>query len=104
MELHEFLFNARVDREDVEAWIGAGWLIPGNEGNAWVFSGVDVARALLIRDLKADMGVNDEGVAIILHLLDQMYGLRSTLNSLATAVAAQDEMVRRQLLSAMQNG
>jgi chaperone modulatory protein CbpM len=30
----------------------------------------------LIQDLKVDFGVNDEGIAIVLHLLDQLYGLR----------------------------
>jgi chaperone modulatory protein CbpM len=29
-----------------------------------------------------DFGVNDEGVAIILHLLDQMYGLRCLVRDL----------------------
>jgi chaperone modulatory protein CbpM len=33
-------------------------------------------KGALIRDLKADFGVNDEGIGIILHLLDQLYGLR----------------------------
>ena len=36
----------------------------------------DLARARLIKDLKVDFGANDEGVTIILHLLDQLYGLR----------------------------
>jgi chaperone modulatory protein CbpM len=103
MEMHEFLEIARLDREKLEGWIEAGWLVPGNEGNAWLFSGIDVARAQLIRDLKTDMGVNDEGVAIILHLLDQLYGLRATLNGIASAIATQDELVRRQLLAAMQD-
>ena len=40
------------------------------------FSDMDVARAHLIRDLKGDFGVNDEGVDIILHLVDQLHGLR----------------------------
>jgi chaperone modulatory protein CbpM len=32
----------------------------------------DLARIRLIRDLKEDFGVNDEGMSIILHLLDQL--------------------------------
>jgi chaperone modulatory protein CbpM len=101
MEIHEFLVNARLDRENVEAWIEAGWLIPGNEGKKWVFSGVDIARAQLIRDLKTDMGVNDEGVAIILNLLDQLYGLWATVNGIASAIAAQEGTLKQQLLAAI---
>jgi len=43
---------------------------------------MDLARARLIRDLKNDLGVNDEGVGVILHLLDQIHGLRRTLEDL----------------------
>ncbi|MCS3928869.1 hypothetical protein M2175_003900 [Bradyrhizobium elkanii] len=39
-------------------------------------SEADLARARLIQDLKAYFGVNDEGITIILHLLDQLYGPR----------------------------
>ena len=40
---------------------------------------MDLARADLIRDLKHNMGVNDEGLDVILHLIDQMHGLRRAL-------------------------
>jgi chaperone modulatory protein CbpM len=43
------------------------------------FSEVDLARAELIRDLMQDLGVNDEGVGVILNLLDQLHGLRRAL-------------------------
>ncbi len=47
-----------------------------------MFSDVDLARAQLIRDLREDLGVNDEGISVILHLIDQMHGLRHSLQSL----------------------
>jgi chaperone modulatory protein CbpM len=40
------------------------------------FSDMDVARARLIQDLKVAFGVNDEGIDVILHLMDQLHGLR----------------------------
>ena len=46
------------------------------------FSDTDAARAHLIRDLKTDFGVNDEGVDVVLHLVDQLYGLRKALRRL----------------------
>jgi len=42
----------------------------------------------LIRDLKADFGVNDEGVDVILHLVDQLHGLRRALEQLRGDVRA----------------
>jgi len=50
--------------------------MPVTSRRKFLFSEADLARAWLIQDLKVDFGVNDEGVAIILHLLDQLYGLR----------------------------
>jgi chaperone modulatory protein CbpM len=43
---------------------------------------VDLARAQLIRDLRDDLGVNDEGISVILHLLDQVHGLRRSMHHL----------------------
>ena len=49
---------------------------------------MDLARARLIHDLKHNMGVNDEGLDVILHLIDQMHGLRKAL---AEALASMRE-------------
>ncbi len=49
------------------------------------FSEGNVARAQLILDLKREMGVNDEGIGIILSLIDQMHGLRRVLRELMQA-------------------
>jgi chaperone modulatory protein CbpM len=46
------------------------------------FSDADVARVQLIRDLKNDLGINDEGVGVILNLVDQVHGLRRVLTEL----------------------
>lgn len=50
------------------------------EGDARTeISDVDAARALFIRDLQGDFGVNDEGIDLVLHLVDQVHGLRRAL-------------------------
>ena len=72
----EFLLRCRVERQSLDAWITAGWLVPPQTEPELAFSDVDLARAQLIRDLRDDFGVNDEGVEVILHLLDQMHGMR----------------------------
>jgi chaperone modulatory protein CbpM len=71
-----------VEQQAVETWIAAGWLVPPQTAPEPMFSDVDLARAQLIRDLREDLGVNDEGVAVILHLLDQMHGLRGSMQGL----------------------
>jgi chaperone modulatory protein CbpM len=35
-----------------------------------------MARARLIQDLTREFGVNNEGIDVILHLVDQLHGMR----------------------------
>lgn len=75
----EFLSRTQLDQETLEIWIGEQWLIPDEIAGEPAFSEIDLARAKLIRDLKHDMGVNNEGIGIILDLLDQMHSLRQAM-------------------------
>ena len=76
METQEFIARSHLDAPTLDAWIEAEWLAPLTSGKTPLFSDADLARARLIRDLKVDFGVNDEGIGIVLHLLDQLHGLR----------------------------
>jgi chaperone modulatory protein CbpM len=69
----EFLERARLDRRTLTVWIPAG------TADELAFTDRDLARANLIRDLKDNMGVNNEGLGVVLHLLDQMHALRRAL-------------------------
>jgi chaperone modulatory protein CbpM len=73
-----------LDAGTLHLWIEEGWLVPQRDPNL-AFSERDVARAQLILDLKREMGVNDEGIGIILSLVDQMHGLRRVLRELMQA-------------------
>ncbi|WP_349643925.1 chaperone modulator CbpM [Bradyrhizobium sp. LTSP885] len=78
----QFLSNAGLEVHTLEVWIEQQWLIPDRTSEEVTFSDTDVARAHLIRDLKRDFGVNDEGVDVILHLVDQLHGLRRAFEQL----------------------
>jgi chaperone modulatory protein CbpM len=82
METQEFIRRSHLDTPPLDAWVEAEWLMPVSSGKRFQFSDADLARARLIQDLKADFGVNDEGITIILHLLDQLYGLRCLLRDI----------------------
>ena len=94
----DFLLRARLDAASLEAWIEAGWLVPRRTGPERIFSEFDVARAWLIRDLRDGMGVNDEGIAVALGLLDQVHGLRQALLRLGSALHALPEPLRQEIL------
>ena len=76
MEIQEFIDRSHLDTPTLDAWMEAEWLLPLASGRTFNFSDADLARARLIRNLEVDFGVNDEGIAIVLHLLDQLHGLR----------------------------
>lgn len=82
LTLEEFQLRLEVDAGTVQVWIEEGWLLPQRDQAGYTFSEPDVARARLIRDLKDEIGVNDEGIGIVLNLIDQVHGLRSVLREL----------------------
>ena len=82
MNKQEFLAHAGVQVQTLDLWLEQRWLIPDQSSGAMTFSDMDVGRARLIRGLKTDFGVNDEGIDVILHLLDQLHGLRRALDQL----------------------
>jgi chaperone modulatory protein CbpM len=97
MDRREFLMRARVDSDAIDLWVGAGWLAPLGANGEWTFSEIDLARTRLIKDLTVDLGVNDEGVPIILGLIDQLHGLRGALRDLLVALRAQPTNTRERL-------
>jgi chaperone modulatory protein CbpM len=95
MEAQEFIGRSHIDTPTLNAWVEAEWLVPVTSQNGPFFSETDLARARLIQDLKVDFGVNDEGIAIILHLLDQLYGLRCLVRDIHTMEAPDRAKNRR---------
>jgi chaperone modulatory protein CbpM len=90
METREFVLQARIDAQLLDDWVKAGWLIPDQNATGRHYSEIDLARACLIRDLH-DLGVNDDGIPVILDLVDQLHGLRRVLRGLLSAIQAQQQ-------------
>ena len=88
MQTREFVVQARIDVETLDHWLQAGWLSPQEIGEGRGFSQVDLARAQLIGDLQ-NLGINDEGIPVILDLVDQLHGLRNMLREVLTTIDAQ---------------
>ena len=82
MNKKEFQITSGVEGPTLKLWIDQEWLIPGDSPGGPTFSAADVARARLIQGLKHDFGVNDEGIDLVLHLVDQLHGLRRALTLL----------------------
>ncbi|MDB5542527.1 MAG: hypothetical protein JWQ89_4254 [Devosia sp.] len=87
----------RIDKNVLELWMSEGWLLPVIQDGAPRYSEVDIARGRLIRELGEDFGVNAEGTAIILDLLDQLYGVRLALSRVSAGQPARPEPVVRRV-------
>jgi chaperone modulatory protein CbpM len=75
----EFLSRVQTDDGTLDVWVVEEWLLPQRVADEVVFSEADLARARLILELQEDLGVNREGIGIILNLLDQLHSLRNAL-------------------------
>lgn len=82
MKREEFLTRSGIRIETLEIWLEQSWLVPDTSDAEVLFSEIDVARAHFIRDLQGDLGVNDPGIDVILHLVDQLHGLRRAFGEL----------------------
>ena len=79
----DFLERTQLTQATLEFWIEEEWIVPSGAAPDHIFTEQDLARAQLVRDLSQDMGVNAEGIGVVLHLLDQVHGLRQALMELA---------------------
>lgn len=78
----EFLTVSGLRAKTLEVWLEQRWIVLANPDDAAPFTDIDLARARLIRELQEDMGANDAGVDIILHLMDQLHGMRRAMRDL----------------------
>ena len=77
----EFMVHAQLDEDTLDVWMAEEWLLPNHAQADTLFTEGDVARAKLIAELIHDLGVNHQGVGIILDLIDQMHGLRKAIQN-----------------------
>ena len=92
-----------LDRATVEKYIARAWLRPMRRESGWVFEEIDVARLRLVDHLTRDMAINDDGIDIVLSLLDQLYTARSGMHRLSHAIARQPSPVRTEIMVLFEN-
>ncbi len=86
----EFCLQVGIEHRTLRVWLDEGWLAPRRDDAGLFLSEMDAARARLIRDLRDDIGVNQEGIGVILDLVDQVHGLRSILQGLLGHLGSAD--------------
>ncbi len=97
---------AGLDSAELARWIENRWVLPEAAGGSsgepsgepggkrWVFHEVDIARVELILDIRREFAVDDEAMALVLGLLDQVYSLRRQMRRLCDALECQPAAIR----------
>ena len=82
IDLDVFLRDTGLELRTLELWVERAWIAPAQAMPGLALTEADAARCCFIRDLQADFGVNEEGVDVVLHLVDQLHSLRRALLAL----------------------
>jgi chaperone modulatory protein CbpM len=92
---------AGLDRTELVRWVENRWVLPEHEGGHWHFREVDVARIELILEIRRDFAIDDEAMALVLGLLDQVYSLRRQMRRLCDALEGQPAEIREAVRRAL---
>jgi chaperone modulatory protein CbpM len=87
-----------IDRPALEHFIARQWLRPVAHASGWYFEEIDIARVQLVWHLTQDIQINDDGMDVVLQLLDQLYGLRAHMKRVTHAIGQQPEEIQERIL------
>jgi chaperone modulatory protein CbpM len=90
-----------LDRRELMRWVENRWVLPERREQTWIFHEVDVARVELILEIRHEFAIDDEGLPLVLGLLDQVYDLRRQLRRMCDALAAQPPEVQASVKRAL---
>jgi chaperone modulatory protein CbpM len=93
------LLQDRLDRAALETFIERQWIRPHRKQEIWYFEEIDIARIELVCHLTQDIEVNDEGMDVVLSLLDQLYTMRAHVKHLNHAIKQQPADVQTKIMN-----
>ncbi|WP_170754661.1 hypothetical protein [Ruegeria lacuscaerulensis] len=79
-------------------YLAAEIVIPENTEQGLVYHSLDVARLELACELHEQYDMETDALSMMISLIDQMHGLRAELREVLSAVEAQPEPVRQNLI------
>ncbi len=88
-------------RARLTAYVEAEIVLPVQGAEGPVYRQVDVARLRLLADLSEQFDLSDDGLGVVMQLVDQVHALRSDLRCLLAAIAEEPEEVRARLARAL---
>ncbi|MBP1856922.1 chaperone modulator CbpM [Rhizobium herbae] len=98
----EYCERLSIVSSTLTVWIDRQWIIPEMNDDDSEFQDADLARGLLILDLTETMGVNHDGIDVIMALVDQVHGLRAKLQALTDAIREQDDEIAQRVVKRLE--
>ena len=92
---------AALDSVELVRWVENRWILPDEAGGRWLFHEVDIARVELILEIRREFAVDDEAMALVLGLLDQLYSMRRQMRRLCDAIECQPPEIRDAIRQAL---
>ena len=97
---HDVLLEVeRVTEVQLRVWVSENWIRPAQSGNSVAFNEADLARIRLLDMLNNQMEIDIEAIPIILSLLDQVHDLREQMRIICSAIEAQPDEIRNEILN-----
>ncbi|MFC3570385.1 hypothetical protein [Paracoccus sp. TOH] len=87
--------------EQLDRYIRAGVVIPVQSEHGPLFRELDLARLNLVVDLAEGYHLDEEALAMVLSLVDQLHGLRGDMRAMLDAVAREPVETRVRLKAAI---
>ena len=99
-ETHVVATVERLTEARLRVFVEAGCVVPVESEGGPVFAEADLARLELLCELWEDFGLEEEALALVMSLIDQVHGLRHEMRCLARAVETEPEEVRARIRAA----
>ena len=90
-----------IGRPQLDHYIRAGVVVPVQSQTGPLLRELDIARLHLVLDLTDGYHLDDEALALVLSLVDQLHGLRGDMRAMLDAVAREPVETRMRLKTAI---
>lgn len=81
----------------LDALIAQGVVVPVQSSQGPLFRDVDEARLRLILDLEDAFALDEDGIALVMSLVDQVHQLRGDMQAMLRAVSVEEPATRARL-------
>ena len=92
---------AGLTRARLVSYVEAEIVLPMQGEQGPVYRQIDVARLQLLAELTEHFDLSDDGLAVVMRLVDQVHALRSDLRCVLNAITQEPEEVRARLAKAV---